>query len=429
MYRKILCLILITLLVAAPVLAQGGIDDEKRAQMTAVEQRVIALRELTPAENVERLLVNEAELEGLVLGTLLSEYTVEQAHDEVMFYSTLGFMDRTVNLHQITQDVSTEQVAGFYDTEQDLMYVMMPNNEFDTLTSIIYAHEYTHALQDQNFDLDSLISDEIFDAEPDYALANLALIEGDAQLMTLLYTEWLLENDPGAAASMLAAMDSVEVSALESAPDIIEAELIFPYDAGLRFTQALYEENGWRILDKVYNRPPLSTEQILHPDLYLLYEEPQVVELASLDDFLVDDPTWTLMRSHALGEFYITEHLKVRLPANEAQLAAAGWGGDRFDMYVNANEQVVVAWKLVWDTPEDMDEFNIAYGVFAATWTGSRAEIFDNNTSCWWTATFTVCKTTAGEETLISIAPTTQMALGIIEFQLEHEVQKGFIFG
>ncbi|MCI0712666.1 MAG: hypothetical protein L0154_21100 [Chloroflexi bacterium] len=429
MYRKLIWLVLVMLLIAAPVLAQGGIDDERRAQMMAVEQQVIALRELAPAENIERLLVNEAELEGLVLGTLLSEYTVEQAHDEVLFYATLGFMDRTVNLHQITQDVSTEQVAGFYDTEQDLMYVMMPNNEFDTLTSIIYAHEYTHALQDQNFDLDSLISDEIFDAEPDYALANLALIEGDAQLMTLLYTEWLLENDPGAATSMLAAIDSVEMSALEGAPDIIEAELIFPYDAGLRFAQALYEENGWRILDKVYNRPPLSTEQILHPDLYLLYEEPQVVELASLDDFFVDNPTWTLVRSHALGEFYITEHLKVRLPANEAQLAAEGWGGDRFDMYVNGNEQVVVAWKLVWDTPEDMDEFNMAYNVFAATWTGSRPEIFDNNVSCWWTATFTVCKTTAGEETLISIALTTDMARGIIDFQLENVVQQGFIFG
>ena len=429
MYRKMIWMALIILLIAVPVLAQGGIDDEQRAKMMAVEQQVIALRELTPAENIERLLVNETELEGLVLSTLLSDYTVEQAHDEVLFYSTLGFMDRTVNLHQITEDVSTEQVAGFYDTKQDLMYVMMPNNEFDTLTSIIYAHEYTHALQDQNFDLESLISDEIFDAEPDRALANLALIEGDAQLMTLLYTQWLLENDPGAAASMLAAMDLVEVSALEAAPDIIEAELIFPYDAGLRFTQTLYEENGWRILNKVYNRPPLSTEQILHPDLYLLYEEPQIVDLAPLDDFFVDDPSWTLMRSHALGEFYISEHLKVRLPANEAQRAAAGWGGDRFDMYVNANEQVAVAWKLVWDTREDMDEFNIAYDVFAATWTGSQPEEFDNNISCWWTATFTVCKAAAGEETIISIAPTTEMTRDIIDFQLEHAVQEGFIFG
>jgi hypothetical protein len=429
MVRKTIWLLLVMLIGAAPVLAQGGIDDEQRARMNAVEEQITRLRELTPTENVQRMLVNEAELQGLVLGSLLSEYTESHARDEVLFYATLGFMDRTVNLHQITQDVSTEQIAGYYNTEDDLMYVLMPNNQFDTLTSIIYAHEYTHALQDQHFDLETLLPDDSFETEPDYALANLALVEGDAQLMTLLYTEWLLENDPAAATAMLSTIGSIEQTALDDAPEIIESELLFPYEAGLRFTQALYGENGWRILNKVYNRPPLSTEQILHPDLYLLYEEPQIVKLAPLDKYFEDDATWHRMRSHALGEFYITEHLKLQLPSNEARLAAEGWGGDRFDMYVNSDDQVAVAWKLVWDTPEDLEQFNLAYDVFAATWTGSNADVTDNGISCWWTATFTVCKAIEGEHTLISIAPTTDMAQGIIEFQLENVAKKEFMIG
>ena len=52
-----------------------------------------------------------------------------------------------------------------------------------------FAHEYTHALQDQNFDLGSLKLDEV--GEGDQGIAGLSLVEGDA---TLVMSLWQIQH-------------------------------------------------------------------------------------------------------------------------------------------------------------------------------------------------------------------------------------------
>ena len=46
---------------------------------------------------------------------------------------------------------------------------------------------------------------------------------------------------------------------------------------------------------------------------------------------------------------------------DEAQAAAAGWGGDQVVVATGPDDAFAVAWRLAWDTPEDADEFADAY--------------------------------------------------------------------
>ena len=44
--------------------------------------------------------------------------------------------------------------------------------------------------------------------------------------------------------------------------------MIFPYFQGMVFCAKLANAGGWAAIDEVYRNPPLSTEQILHPEKY-----------------------------------------------------------------------------------------------------------------------------------------------------------------
>ncbi|MCA9906842.1 MAG: hypothetical protein KC547_23465, partial [Anaerolineae bacterium] len=73
-------------------------------------------------------------------------------------------------------EVLGSQVAGFYDTETGVMNVIPvigddPGEGLSLTEQIIYVHEYTHALQDQHFTLDSLIDEGDIADHPDQLLA------------------------------------------------------------------------------------------------------------------------------------------------------------------------------------------------------------------------------------------------------------------
>lgn len=415
-------------IVAAPVFGQtgDGFDPALQADIDQVEAQVQALRELEAPEALERRLVSEAELRELVLQDVLETYNPEDGRKQRLFYAALGFLPADTDLLQLIQDVLGEQVAGFYETEENAMYVLSAEGGLDALATIIYAHEYQHALQDGNFDLDALVDDDIFEENPDQGLALLALAEGDAQLVTLLFVQELVRTDPLLATELLGQIDEIDSTVLDSAPRIIQRELGFPYEEGLFFVQTIYEENGWRLVDEIYTRPPLSTEHILHPDLYLLYEEPHQVELPPLDDYLNDGDQaaeWELLLNHPVGEFYIQEHLLQHTDQRMARDAAAGWGGDQMQLYATAQDEIVVSWRLSWDTTTDAEEFNMAYDIFAANWTGAPPTLFANGQLvCWNGPDFSLCKTQAEGDTFISIGPDEDIALGVLEFQATADV-------
>jgi hypothetical protein len=225
---------------------------------------------------------------------------------------------------------------------------------------VTFSHEFTHALQDQHFDLDSL-----YDQSPttDSRLALQALIEGDATLVMVEYAfEYLFEMSFDRA-DLLEAIQEVEQGEYEDAPTVVRETAWFPYDQGLVFVAALSEEGGWERVNQAFRNPPQSTEQVMHPDKYLSGEVGQAPDVGNFTDVL--GPGWVELMRDVLGELYLRVYLERELGSEEALMAAEGWEGDRGVLLVNEDEDRH-AWihRMSWDNVANADEFSSLYVTF-----------------------------------------------------------------
>lgn len=412
---------LILLLVASgvqPALAQDTtttISPALEDDMSALEAITRTLRGLD-GEPVERAFPTREETAAYLRESIDQQLPIDEAGRYRDFYVALGLLEPGTDLRAVYLTLLSAQVAGFYDTDTKIMNVIPSKGALaDDLTlteQIIYVHEYTHALQDQFFNLDRYLDDEETTGNPDRALAAISLVEGDATAVMNLYTQEVIARNPLAVFQILGeGLQAGNLFLPPGTPAILSRELIFPYEDGMQFVVALYQAGGWDAVNAAFENPPATTEQVMHPDKYLAGEAAIPASLNDATAALGDG--WTTRWDTTLGEWYLREHLRTQLPNSDARAAADGWGGDRFQVYASADDSAL-AWalRLVWDTPADEAEFEAAYRQFAETRFGGTAS--DN---CWSDDTAALCMPERDGETLIAQAPTVEQAQAILAAQ------------
>jgi hypothetical protein len=326
--------------------------------MDEIESQVIQLRGILPSESVNRSLLTSDQLHERVIHDFLGDYTKEDATQDVRLLSLLGLIEPGIDLWQLYADLLTEQIAGFYDTETDEMIVICGSG-FGGVERLTYAHEYTHALQDQTYDIrDGLqYNDDACDVDSERCFAIQALVEGDA---TLLQEQWLRtfarDEDRSDLLDFFAGFD---MPVFDGAPPYIQSELTFPYFWGLHFIRTLYLDGGWAAVDNAYQNPPLSSEHILHPERYP-EDSPVALISPNVSDALSSD--WEMTAHNVLGEWSTRMVLNEYLPIDRASLAAEGWGGDLLLSFYQ-EEDTVNAFVMItqWDTMRDAHEFYAAF--------------------------------------------------------------------
>ena len=334
------------------------LDADLLFQMEEIESQVTQLRGILPSESVSRSLLTPDQLRETVIHDFLGDYTQEDALQDVRLLSLLGLIEPGIDLWQLYADLFTEQVAGFYDTETDEMIVICGSG-FGGVERLTYAHEYTHALQDQAYDIrDGLqYNNDACEADSERCFAIQALIEGDA---TLLQEQWLrtFAGDEDRS-DLLEFFADFDMPVFDSAPAYIQSELTFPYFWGLNFIRTLYLDGGWAAVDTAYQNPPLSSEQILHPERY---PKDPPVDLVSPNVSDALSSGWEKTVHDVLGEWATRMVLDEYLPIDDASLAAEGWGGDLL-LFFYQEEDDVDALVLItqWDTMRDAHEFSAAF--------------------------------------------------------------------
>jgi hypothetical protein len=330
------------------------IDAELQAQMNEIEDQVAVVRGLQPTGPVERDLLTTAELRQYVIDDFQENYTQEEAAVDARVLALLGLLEPDFDLWNFYIDLYGEQIAGLYDEENQQMLVICKTS-FSGIERLTYVHEYTHTLQDQVFDLDDGLGydEDACDDDSERCAAIQALIEGDA---TLLQEQWLRtyasEQD---LVDLLEFAASTESPVLDSAPSFIKQDLLFPYMAGRGFVHARYLDGGWAAVDAAYFNPPLSTEQILHPDRYPT-DVPVVLKIPDLANALGVD--WVEIDRGVMGEWFTQLTLNELLSMDVAAEAAEGWGGDYYLAFYNSQtdrESLVLLTQ--WDTMRDVHEF------------------------------------------------------------------------
>ena len=349
--------------------AGKSIEPDIARQMDEIQLQVIMERGLKPSENIDRKLYSTDELAVKITQDFFKDYLVEDARNEALTLASFGLINPDFDLYALYTELYSEQVAGFFDMETNEMVVVQADS-FGGVERFVYAHEYTHVLQDQNFDIENGLkyNDEDCETDAERCSAILALIEGDATLSQL---NWFMSNASPADQAELMEMFTKENESpvFDSAPEFIALGVTFPYEYGYLFVDHLFSNGGWGTVDRAYQNPPESTEQILHPNRYP-DDKPIPVSLPDFDGILGSG--WEEIDRGVMGEWYsfliLSKGLdeSARLDDDQAKLAAEGWGGDAYVVYYNADtiETVMVLYS-VWDTPAEADEYADSFREYA----------------------------------------------------------------
>jgi hypothetical protein len=303
---------------------------------------------------------------------LLEEIEKKSSDEEIIksqkVIEKFGLLQKGTDLKKIFVDVCTEQVAGLYDPEKKELF-LMKGKGFGAGAAeddMAAAHELTHALQDQYFDLLSFIRSVRND--DDESLAREALVEGEATLLGFRYVLLKGERFTRERAD----------SALNKAPAIVRELLIFPYVRGALFCQQILRRSGWKGFDSAFENPPLSTEQILHPEKYFeTTDYPTALKMPELLKQFEGD--WQLLDTNSLGEFVISVLVSQFLTAGDAKKASEGWDGDKYQaLEEKKTGKIVIAWVSTWDTKEDAQEFAKLYASVLAKKYNKKSEAAHN---------------------------------------------------
>lgn len=402
-----------------PTPAGAEVPYADRVQMDEIQSQVIEERGLQPLYAVDRALLTADELKQKVTDDFFKNYTQADAQDDVLVLSLFGLLYPETDLIQLYKDLYSEQVAGFYDPEVKQMYVIQDTG-FNGVERMTYAHEYTHVLQDQNYDLQNglRINDKDCLEETERCAAVQALTEGDASMVEQIwFSKYATSKDQ---ADVQQFYQNYSSPVYDSLPAFLHEDFTFPYVQGLEFVQTLYDQGGWQAVDAAYTNPPLSTEQILHPEKYPS-DKPIKVTLPDLLPTLGAD--WELVDSADMGEWYTYLILAFgrdeadRLPEDTARDAAAGWGGDRYAIYRNAStHQSMLVLSTTWDSETDAEEFASAFGTYGTERWGKQTASTNHHWT-WQDSAGQVEFIQQGKQTLWLIAPedVVQPLLSLLE--------------
>lgn len=331
---------------------------------------------------VKPSIYNRQELGEEMLRQLELEFTPEELLLMDAAYKVWGLVPRELDTAATLTKLLTEEVAGFYDPDNKRMVLIVEEGQPQQpswLGSLLgtkaafdkeeqkttLAHELTHALQDQLYDLNAL--EERIKDDDDMLLAFSALVEGDATLLMFLQAGdmgGVDELDPTAMRATFNLMSwMLPLSGgptLRTAPPIFRESLTFPYFQGMLFALALADRGGWDNVHHSYRSPPVSTEQILHPSKYGAAEDyPQRVILPPLSQ--LTDAGWNRLGGNCLGELQTAIMFKRVFGGSQA---AAGWDGDRYEIFRHSAGNLGLVSVSVWDSAGDAREFADAYRTY-----------------------------------------------------------------
>jgi hypothetical protein len=265
------------------------------------------------------------EIHAYVLRQMDDEKDAQERYASTRSAEAFGLIPKGFNLESFLVDLLTEQVAGLYDPKAHEFYIadwIAPDEQ-----RMVMSHELTHALEDQQFQ----IEDWVKAARPndDAEMAREAVLEGSAMAAMLDYMldekGLKLRDLPDIDPSIFVG-DLGSTALLKKAPPFIKDSLMFPYFSGLTFSMMVLKSGGYHGFDAVFARPPASTQQIMHPELYRSNRVPKPLKLDLPDHFSGAD--WVLLEQNCMGEFGWKQVLKQFLGEDRAKRLSAEWDGD-----------------------------------------------------------------------------------------------------
>ena len=320
-------------------------DDPNAAVFSKIESAVQTIRGITASHPVPLNLLDQAGMCAYIRQVIAQDDPPELVALTERLYKQLGLMPADESLQKVYQDLLTSQVLGRYDPKTREMYVLSTAGAVGPAQQFIYAHEFDHALQDQQFGLTSIL--DLANDQSDRALARNALLEGDATLLMIL---WAQQNlSPAELLKIIGSADPASQAALNAAPPILRETLQWPYSAGLSLTQSAYQTSASFVgVDALWKNPPDTTAQLLHPE-ELASRVPAVPVSFPADLARQLGPGWKVALQDTLGELQLNILMRTGNPQAGTD-PAAGWAGDRVALVEGPSGAAAAIVDTTWDT-------------------------------------------------------------------------------
>lgn len=280
---------------------------------------------------------------GARLNTVRLDPAMERARRVEGTLKALGIVEPGVNLAEQVKRLSTGSVSAFYDVKANELVVR--NGQLTPFMLKTIVHELVRANYDQHFELDrpnlAMPSDET-------GVAWDSLVEGAASRIESRFVAALPDKDKQ---SVQAEQQRLAGQLPKDLPDYVLVQYAFPFGSGPRFADALLSNGGAGKVNGAFGAPPVTSEQIIHPEKFLTGEGPKPLADPAADGAVV--------RSGSMGQLMISLMLAQVLDPGDAESAADGWGADRYVTWLNGG-QTCVRLAITMDTPEKAAELGQA---------------------------------------------------------------------
>jgi hypothetical protein len=279
----------------------------------------------------------------------------KEIHAEELALKMFGLIPQEFDLGREEVDLLGEQAAAFYDYKRKRLFILDSTRNGDDQREAL-VHELAHALADQQHPLGKYLNHG--SPDDDESTAREAVMEGQATWLTWAYEAKLAGGKaevPARLIDRLTQSDDAnpDFPVFTSAPLYLRESLIFPYNAGARFQDAVYRKLGKQAFEAVFQRPPRSTQQIMHPDAYLADEKPAATDPPALEAAIgKDGRQFRPIIEGVVGEFDVAMLLRQYVGDPAGAAAAAHWHGGAFRLYEHKPEKSPLLFYVSeWDTP------------------------------------------------------------------------------
>jgi len=344
-----------------------GLSERERAALLARSMaRVEEIRGLEFQRNVSFSIISRDEF-GQLLNR--SESSQNQRLQLSPYYNAVYeatfIVDEETDAYDEVVGETGATVGGFYIPGTDQFTLITEDPTRPTVDEGVLIHELVHALQDQY----SLTSSSP-GATADESSARLGLSEGEANYIQYQYqrrcqVDWKCVPTPQAGDGGSSDVNlGIALTGFQ------------PYSDGPPLVDQLFQQAGWEAVTQAYDNPPVSTEQVIHPERYP-DEQPATLEFTSRP---VGD--WRLLGTERIGEawlysmfWYQAREFNISVVnastlstpdggefdmLNYTSMPSEGWGNDQLYMYTDGNQSGYV-WQTVWDSERDAEQFESAY--------------------------------------------------------------------
>ncbi len=323
---------------------------------------------------VKRRLVGKADVEKYMTGQLAKEEYAKSLAQVEPSLKKLGFLPRDFNLKEFLVKSTGQQIAAYYDDETKTISMLnwVPPDRQEP----ILAHELTHALQDQNYDLARWMKVQKKEGQPgatdDAAVARKAVVEGQAMVV---YVDYVLkplgrslEDTPGVVYAMEepAVKAVIDSQLMHDAPMILREIGTFAYQQGLIFEGELLHKGGKKMaFAGAFARPPRNSHEVLQPEAYINGEKLRALSIPDMKNVLNDQ--YELYDSGGIGELDVRALLKQYGERRAADEVSSEWQGGAYATFRRKDKNVAnvepatadLAFLYVsrWKSPQAADWF------------------------------------------------------------------------